>query len=145
MLTCEYMRTAFKFLLSLSHVCLLSPFLLRLCFASILSSVFPCIASYILGPLCPSVSSYYLCINPSLGSHCYPLSLLSTRIRVMPRYKNPDICTHTCGCSMYCKRPRPVSKSTFYDHAKYREIDRRRLSVSSMLSIWVSLGARMCQ
>src|SRR6266702_4080301 len=35
---------------------------------------------------------------------------------------------YKCGCSRYCKILRPVSKTTFYAHAKYRELDHHRSS-----------------
>ncbi|KAH9014051.1 hypothetical protein EDB85DRAFT_2030930 [Lactarius pseudohatsudake] len=38
----------------------------------------------------------------------------------------PILCdprSYKCGCSRYCKILRPVSKTTYYDHVKYRRLD----------------------
>src|SRR6266702_4697329 len=51
---------------------------------------------------------------------------------------------YKCGCSRYCKILRPVSKTTFYAHAKYRELDHRRSSnrlICGSRTHWLSCGS----
>jgi hypothetical protein len=58
----------------------------------------------------------------------------------MPTHRDPRLCTHKCGCSRHCKILCPVSKTTFYAHAKYRESDRcTLLYVSNTINAYVCL------
>src|SRR6201996_3844133 len=59
-----------------------------------------------------------------LASYLSPALL----VVLMPLDHKPGTRTRICGCSRYCKWPRPVLHATYYRHERYREYDRRESS-----------------